>query len=70
MTLYTEEVVGDYQCGFRKNRSTIDQIFAVRQILEKYYEHGADIHILFADFKQAYDSVYRKKLALEYQGSR
>jgi hypothetical protein len=62
MTLYTEEVVGDYQCGFLKNRSTIDQIFAVRKILEKCHEYDADIHMLFVDFKQAYNSVYRKKL--------
>jgi hypothetical protein len=62
MTLYMEEVVGDYQCGFRKNRSTTDQIFAVRQILEKCYEHNVDIHMLSVDFKQAYDSVYKMKL--------
>jgi hypothetical protein len=37
MTLYMEEAVGDYQHGFQKNRSMIDQIFAVRQILEKCY---------------------------------
>jgi hypothetical protein len=61
-TLYMEEVVGDYQCGFRKNRSTVHQIFAVRQILEKFYEYDVDIHMLFVDFKQAYDSVNRKKL--------
>jgi sorting nexin-29 len=46
----------------KKNRSTIDQIFTVRQILEKCYEYDVDIHMLFVDFKQAYDSVYRKKL--------
>jgi hypothetical protein len=32
---YIDEIIGDYQCGFRRNRSTTDQIFCIRQILEK-----------------------------------
>ena len=32
---YAEEVIGDHQCGFRRNRSATDNIFCVRQILEK-----------------------------------
>jgi hypothetical protein len=30
-----DEIIGDHQCGFRHNRSTADQIFCIRQILEK-----------------------------------
>jgi hypothetical protein len=32
---YIDEIIGDHQCGFRRNRSTTDQIFCIRQILEK-----------------------------------
>jgi hypothetical protein len=32
---YPDEIIGDYQCGFRRNRSTTNQIFYIRQILEK-----------------------------------
>jgi hypothetical protein len=32
---YIDEIFGDHQCGFRRNRSTTDQIFCIRQILEK-----------------------------------
>jgi hypothetical protein len=35
LTPYVNELSGDYQCGFRRNRSTIDQILYIRQILEK-----------------------------------
>ena len=28
-------IIGDHQCGFLRNRSTIDHIFCIRQILEK-----------------------------------
>jgi hypothetical protein len=35
---YIDEIIGDHQCVFRCNRSTIDQIFCIRQILEKKWE--------------------------------
>jgi len=32
---YAKEIIGDHQYGFRRNRSTIDYIFCILQILEK-----------------------------------
>ena len=32
---YAEEIIGDHQCGFRRNRTTTDHIFCIRQILEE-----------------------------------
>ena len=32
---FSKEIIGDNQCGFRRNRSTIEHIFCIRQILEK-----------------------------------
>jgi hypothetical protein len=32
---YIDEIIGNHQCGFRRNRSTTDQIFCICQILEK-----------------------------------
>jgi hypothetical protein len=34
---YVEELLGDQQCAFRGGRSTSDQIFTLRMILEKSY---------------------------------
>jgi hypothetical protein len=62
MTPYAEEIIGDYQCGFRRNRSTSDQMFSLRQILEKKWEFCGVVHQLFIDFKKAYDSIIRCKL--------
>jgi sorting nexin-29 len=57
LTPYTEEIIGDHQCGFRRNRSTTDHIFRIRQILEKKWEYNEAVHQLFIDFKKAYDSI-------------
>jgi hypothetical protein len=51
------KIVADHQCGFRRNRSTTDQIFCIRQILEKKWEYNETVHQLFLDFKKDYDSV-------------
>ena len=32
---YSEEILGEYQCGYRTQRGTTDHIFVERQILEK-----------------------------------
>jgi len=44
---YVEEVIGDNQCGFRRNRSTTDLIFCIRQILEKKWEYNEAVHQLY-----------------------
>lgn len=62
LRVYAEEIIGEYQAGFREDRSTTDQIFAIRQILEKCREFSVTTHHLFVDFKAAYDSVARSAL--------
>jgi len=59
---YAEEIRWEYQCGFRANRSTTDQIFAIRQTHEKAYEYNIHLHILYTDFKRAFDSVNRGRM--------
>jgi len=58
---WVEEILGDYQCGFRKGRST-NQIFCLRMILERTCEYTVDIHQLHIDYKQVYDTINRAEL--------
>ncbi|XP_022166471.1 uncharacterized protein LOC111031007 [Myzus persicae] len=55
-------IVGKNQCGFSKGRSTSDHIFTLRQTMEKYYEYDKDLHMIFIDFRHAYDSMDREQL--------
>jgi len=55
LTQYAKEVTGDLKCGFQRNRSTIDQVFCIRQIREKKWEYNEAVHQLFIDFKKAGD---------------
>jgi hypothetical protein len=59
---YVNEIIGDHQRWFRCNRSTVDQIFYIRQILEKKWEYNGTVHQLFIDFKKAYESFKREVL--------
>jgi hypothetical protein len=55
--------------GFRPNRSTIDNIFIIRQVFEKCHEFNIELHNIFIDYSRAFDSVYRNKIIeclLEY----
>lgn len=42
-----EGLVGDYQGGFRLGRSATDQIFIVRQLLQKNWEFKNEMHLYF-----------------------
>ena len=50
------------QAGFRRKRGCIDQIFALRNILEQCAEWNEQIHLNFVDFKKAFDSLHREAI--------
>jgi hypothetical protein len=67
LTEHTETKLGEYQNGFRKGKSTMDAIHVISQIIEKSYEHDIELHILFIDFKQAFDNINRRSLVEQMQ---
>ena len=48
------------QNGFRKGRSTIAQILALRRIIEEMKFGNKELTIVFVDFKKAFDSINRE----------
>ncbi|KAI8487938.1 hypothetical protein Bbelb_343860 [Branchiostoma belcheri] len=44
-----EDVLPESQCGFRKDRSTIDMVFVARQLQEKCREQHQELYLVFID---------------------
>lgn len=59
---HAENKLGEYQSGFRRGRSVVDQIYTLKEIQATSYQHKLQTHLLFIDFKQAYDSIEREQL--------
>ena len=57
-----DRVLREEQCGFRKSRGCADQLFALRQIIEKSMAFQLDISFCFIDFRAAFDSVDRDQM--------
>ena len=64
----SEEIIGDHQCGFRRNRSATDHTLCFRQIRgegrggAERWAYNEAFHQLFTDSKKAYDSVRKEVL--------
>ncbi len=62
MMKITDKSVGAEQGGFLKGRGCVDQIFAVKILLEKYLEKNRKLFAAFMDLEKAYDTADRKGL--------
>eukprot|EP00745_Piridium_sociabile_P014687 TRINITY_DN21651_c0_g1_i6.p1 TRINITY_DN21651_c0_g1~~TRINITY_DN21651_c0_g1_i6.p1 ORF type:complete len:655 (+),score=42.51 TRINITY_DN21651_c0_g1_i6:130-2094(+) len=59
----SHECIPEAQAGFRKGYSTIDNIFSLQSMVQKYLtKQGGRFYSLFVDFSKAFDSVHRQKL--------
>ena len=61
--LEDNNLIVENQAGFRRDYSTIDQIFNLYSIVQKSFSYsGRKLYVAFIDFKKAFDSVQHNKL--------
>ena len=54
----TENIIAEEQAGFKAGKSTTAQIFNLRILCEKHFQHQQDLYHVFIDFKKAFDRVW------------
>ena len=54
--------IDDMQFGFSVGKGTVDVIFILRQVQEKFLERKQDLWLAFVDFEKAFDRVTREVL--------
>ena len=57
-----EDKIMEEQAGFRRGYSTIDHIFTLYSIVQKYLLRNTKLYVAFIDFRKAFDSVNRNLL--------
>jgi hypothetical protein len=57
---FSESMIGEYQTEFRIGRCVKDQLFTVKQLLQKFWEHDINLYEIFVNFKQAEDGISKR----------
>ncbi|KAK6755722.1 hypothetical protein RB195_014236 [Necator americanus] len=57
---HREETTRDELAGFRPSRSTTDQVFTVRRVIEVWHRYSKPLQL--TDFTAAFDSAHRGRL--------
>lgn len=60
--LETEDILSKEQAGFRRNRSTTDQVARLSQTIKDSLDGRNVLTAVHVDFKSAYDSVWRERM--------
>ena len=58
----SNNIIDEEQAGFRKGYSTIDNMFILQSIVQRYLNRKRKLYVAFVDFRKAFDTVDRSAL--------
>ncbi len=62
------DALSNFQAAFRKNHGTLDHIFTLKALINKYVKQfKSKIFACFVDFRKAFDTVWREGMFLKLQ---
>ena len=56
------DIIGDYQIGFKKGSRPADHLFLLKGITDHYSQKRKKVYACFIDYRKAYDNVWREGL--------
>jgi hypothetical protein len=62
LTDISDVLLLEEQNGFRTERSCMDDIIIIKQVIEKRREYNLETHVAFIDYEKAFDRANRNKL--------
>lgn len=65
MFCYANEIISDAQFDFRKGRSTVDAIYALMSIVQKYLNENKRLYVEYVDMLKCFDTINRHALWLK-----
>ena len=68
---WTDEnnLIGEEQAGCRRGYSTVDNVFILHSVIQRYLSRNKKLYVLFVDFQKAFDTVNREALWKVLEGS-
>ena len=58
----TEGLIGQEQSGFMSGRESVDQVFEMKQMSEKFVDENKSLYVLCMNLQKVYDRVHREAM--------
>ena len=56
------DLIYNNQGGFRKNNSTVDQVFVIQTLIDIFLKQNRKLYVAWIDYAKAFDSIWRTAL--------